>query len=191
MMRRGSAFRQIREALDRRRVAEADNNFRLYKRPLGRRGLAIVRRECNDEEIVVSGPPVTWAPGSVVATGSHTGIGGEFILSSPPPGRLGGGIFPQLAPTPGVFATASLLAADPAEINPGETNAATVLTGFGLLATDDLACVVWSESAGLWVADPYVTLANVTWVSETEMTVDVTADASAPIGHLLRFEIVR
>lgn len=191
MMRRGSSLRLVRDELNARRIREADNNWRLYVQPWGARGLHIVERECNGERIVVSGPAETFAPGSVVATGSHTGIGGEFILSPPPPGRLGGGVFPQVSPLPGVVAVAAILSADPATIEPGETNAATVLTGYGFLATDDLAAVIWSESVEEWIADPYVTLANLTFVSATELQVDVIAAASAPVGHLIRFEIVR
>lgn len=190
VLRRGSPFRLIRDELNRRHIAEADNNWRLYKQPLGRR-LAIVKRECNDEEIVVTSPGYTFSPGSVVATGSHTGIGGEFILSPPPPGRLGGGVYPQVAPVPGVFLAAQILSADPDEIEPGETLLAVDLVAVGLLETDELAAVVWSESEGVYVADPYVTLANFSYISATAATVDVTASESAPVGHLLRFEVVR
>lgn len=79
------------KALNGRRVSEADIHTDFaYVRPLDKRGLAVVKRLCNDQEIVVSNlSGVTFAPGAGVMVGTNTNRPGKAIIAPPPPGRMG------------------------------------------------------------------------------------------------------
>ena len=81
----------LSRSLNERRSWESDIKYRLYVRPLGNRGLHVVKSSIDGQEYIVSGPGRTFRPGTVVPTGSNTGTQGEFIVSDPPPGRRGAG----------------------------------------------------------------------------------------------------
>ncbi len=81
----------LSRSLNERRAWESDIKYRLYVKPLGRRGLHVVKSSIDGQEFIVSGPGRTFRPGTVVPTGSNTGTQGEFIVSDPPPGRRGAG----------------------------------------------------------------------------------------------------
>jgi hypothetical protein len=86
----------LSRSLDERRSWEADVKYRLYVKPLGNRGLHVVKSSVDGEEFIVSGPGQTFRPGTVVPTASNTGTQGESIVSDPPPGRRGAG---RISPT--------------------------------------------------------------------------------------------
>lgn len=177
-----SARTQLRRGLDRRRVSEADINYRVYVRPNGHRGLHVVRLQCNEEEMVVSGPKKTFAPGSIVPTGSHTGNPGEFILTDPPPGRRGGSVFSANFPTPTAFDAYGITSANPSTLLPGTTGQVVTLTGYGFRESpgDNFDAVVYNETTKEWEADPYVTVTGSTWTSATEVDITLDVTASAP-----------
>lgn len=81
-------------ALTKRRFKEADVRFRIYVRPFGDRGLHVVKNRINGVEYKVAGPSKTFAPGTIVPTGSYTSTQGEVIISQPPPGRRGASRYP-------------------------------------------------------------------------------------------------
>ena len=86
--------RRRQRELNERRRTEADIKYRHYVRPYGNRGLHVVKSAIDGKEYIVSGPGRTFAPGTVVPTGSNTGTQGEFIVTDPPPGRRGAGRYP-------------------------------------------------------------------------------------------------
>ena len=185
-MRKRTARRQITDSLNARRESEADIHLRIYLRPEGARGQGVVRRLCSPEEIIANGPQKTWTPGSVVTTASHSGTGGELILSDPLAGARGGGSYRQ------DFVRGSLdfLAVDsatPSTVEVGVSGQAVTLNGSGFRSSplDVFTAVVYSESARAWVADPFVTITTVAFVSESADTVSVDVSASAPIDYLI------
>lgn len=176
---------QLRENLDRREIRGADNKYREYIRPLGARGMHIVKIPCNDEQRIVSGPRETFAPGTVLLTGSNRGTPGEVILNFPPPGHRGGSEFRQLFPTPGVLDVLGLTSANPATLYNGTTDNPVTLTGYGFLASplDTFSAVVFNSSTGVYDPDPFVTIHDVVWVSATVVTVEIDVAAGAGSGY--------
>ena len=190
MSRRGMVP-TIRRTLRDQRDAWADNKFREYVQPWGARGLHVVRNQCNAEEKIVSGPARTFAPGSVVPTGSNAGRPGEFILMEPPPGRRGGAAFGTLFPQPGDFDALAIISADPSTVAAGATDTVVTLTGTGFTATDTVRAVVWDETTAAYIVDPLVTVDSFTYTSATEATVEVDVSSSAPVGYPINVEIRR
>lgn len=140
----------------------------------------VVRLLCNEEEIIVSGPKRTFAPGSIVPTGSHTGFPGEFILSEPPPGRRGHSLFSLDFPAGTSMDTYGISSADPGVLAAGDDQPVTLLGwGFRESPVDLFDAVIYDEATKSWIADPYVTIHDVVWVSETEVEVEVDVDPDA------------
>lgn len=190
-----SVFDQFKAALDRKIAKGADNNWGIYLYPFGARGLHAVRNECNEEVKIVAGPKATFAPGTIVAVGSHMGnrAEGEYILSSPPPGRRGGATFGQVFPVPGTFDAVGITSASPATLDAGVSNQAVTLTGYGFRQTplDDIEAVVWSEASAAYIADSLVTIHTLAWVSATSVTCLIDVSASAPDGYLVNVRVQR
>lgn len=180
----------VRRSLDRRRDAESDVQPRTYLRPVGRTGLHVVRLECNEEEIVVSGARA-FKPGTTVQTGRYSGRPGEVILTEPPPGRRGASAFPRDVVRREIDAF-GIVSADPDELEAGATTAVT-LTGFGFRQSpvDTFRAVVFDLSAAAWIADPLVTVDSAVWTDAETVEVSLTVDASAPEGYQVALEVER
>lgn len=187
-----SLFRELRRGLERRRRSEADIAFDLYVRPHGSDGLHVVRRECNESEIIVGSSlsGLTFPPGAVVPVGSHTGTPGEFIIGAPPPGRRGSSRFAQDFPTPGDLEAVGITAATPGTVPAGASGEAVTLSGFGFRSTDTFEAVALDPLTGAWGLDPLVTVATVSVPDTETASVTLTVSASAPVGHAISFRPV-
>src|SRR6185436_1408778 len=173
-MRDRLARRVITENLDARRIREADVTDRRYVFPHGDRGLHDVELECNGAVVTVSGPGRTFAPGSQVRGGSHTGFPGWAIFVDAPPGKRGGSEFALEFPQPGVVDAIAVVSADPFEVAPGTQ--VVRLTGYGFLEdpVDIFEAVLGVDDDGERELDPEVTIGEATWISDTEVDVPVT-----------------
>lgn len=190
MSSRRTAAGMVTRSLDKRRDGESDVQPRIYLRPLGRSGLHVVRLECNEEEIIVSGSR-SFAPGTQVFTGRYSGRTGETILTEPPPGRRGASAFPLQVVSRDLDAL-GIVSADPEEVEAGATEAVTV-TGFGFLEdpVDTFRAVVFDEATATWTDDPLVTVDSATWTDAETVELSITVDSSAPEDYPISLEVVR
>lgn len=189
-IRRRATIGQFSYGLDRRRLNESDAQPRVIVRPGPTEGTQVVKRECNDQEFVVSSPPGrTWAPGSVVFTARYSGDQGESIIAEPPPGRRGASLVAVDIGRPD-FDTLRIIEADPAEI-PANSTTAVTLTGIGFSESPlDILTPVQPDGGDGWAEDGNVTLSNVVWVDSETLTLDVTL-GDVPAGYRISIDPVR
>lgn len=192
---RGAPSSVLAREINKKLLATADNGWGIYMYPFGARGLHAIRNECNEEVKIVSGPKATFAPGTIVATGSHMGnrAEGEYILSPPPPGRRGGASFAQVFPVPGTFDAVGITSGSPSELTSGVSNQAVTLTGYGFRETplDSFEAVVWNETTRTYATDSLITIHTVAWVSATSVTCLINVSASAGDGYLVNVRVMR
>lgn len=190
MSSRRTFTRQLSRSLDDRRDTESDVQPRVYLRPIGRTGFHVVRRECNEEEIVVAGSR-TFAPGTQVQTGRFSGRPGEAIITEPPPGRRGASAFPSTVVRREIDAF-GIVSASPAVVDSGSTTVVR-LTGFGFRESpvDAFRAVRLSPTLAEWLDDPLAVVDSAVWISATEVDIELTVAASAPEGYLISIEVER
>jgi hypothetical protein len=181
----------LRRGLDRRREAEADIRYAVYRRPAGR-GLHIVVNRCNGQEQLVGSVAGRRAfkPGAELPLGSHSSHPGEVILGLAPVDRVGVAEHstPQVVPT--LVGSPRILSADPATIAAGAVDQLTTLTGVLIRPGLTVRAVLYDETAQATVGDPLVTVDTYTYLSPTSATVLVDVDSSAPEGYRIALEIL-
>lgn len=84
-------------------------------------------------------------------------------------------------------------AANPDELQPGDSAVAVELSGFGFKQSplDLLTPVKYNESTLQWETDPLITLGASTWNSATQLTVPFSVASSTPTGYLISVQIER
>lgn len=181
---------QLSNSLDTRRDAESDVQPRIYLRPVGRSGFHVVRRECNEEEVIVSGSR-TFAPGTQVQTGRFSGRPGEAIITEPPPGRRGASAFP-ITPVRREIDALGITSALPSTVPAGSTTTVR-LSGFGFRESpiDAFRAVRFNPTLAEWASDPLAVVDSTTWISSTEVDIELTVDASAADGYFISIEVER
>ena len=190
---RRAVGRGIQDRLDRRRVAEADLHYARYVRPLGARGLHVVRSECSQLERVIGSTlsGQTFAPGTIVPIGSSSGTPGQSIIGGPPPGRRGASGFPSSSRS-GTLDLIVVTSISPSEWEQGDSGTLTINGGgFRQSPPDTFLAVTYDDATESVIADPFVTLTSPTWVSSTEVTVTITISSTAPIGHPIGIRVTR
>lgn len=184
-----------RQQLDVRRKNEADLRPSVITRPGPGFGLYVVHDTHSTEERIVSAGSITRSlrPGEVVMVGSHSGQGGEVIVSAAPVGQRGTAefAFPGL-----VGAQRDLVGvseADPDTLDAGTTAEPVTFKGFGFLEdpVDTFRPVLYNATTKVWDTDTLITLGAVTWVSFTEVSIPVSVSATCPEGHEIRLEVTR
>lgn len=178
----------ITGSLDTRRDAESDVQPRIYVRPVGRTGFHIIRRECNSEEVVVSGARA-FAPGTQVNTARHSGRSSEAIITEPPPGRRGASAFP-LSPFLVEVDVLRITSADPAIVEAGFSGPVDLHgIGFNESPVDLFVPVVFNPATGKYdLPDPYTTIGAATWTSAELVTVPITVLSSAPESYWIAID---
>lgn len=181
----------LRRALDRRQLREADIDHGLYVAPRGARGEHIVEYPIGSGNQVHVGSALqgqTFAPGTVVPLGSHTGDSRRLIIGGPPSGRRGVSQFPVDAPPPGQLDSVGIISASPATVESGAAGEAATLTGYGFRTTDTFEAVRQTSSG--WEVDPLVTVATVSIDDSETAQITLTVSASTPAGYAISFRPV-
>jgi hypothetical protein len=177
----------ITGSLDDRRDGESDVQPRRYVRARGRTGFHVVKRECNEEEIVVTGSRA-FAPGTQVNTARHSGRPGEAIITEPPPGRAGVSAFPINIVVREIDVL-EIVSADPSIVDAG-FNDTVVLTGIGFSESplDTFTPVQFNTLTAEWEADPLVSAGAPTWVDAQTVILPLTVLSSAPEGYQISID---
>jgi hypothetical protein len=181
----------LRRALDRRQLREADINDALYVAPLGARGEHVVEYPIGSGNQVKVGSALqgqTFKPGSSVPVGSHTGDARRGILGGPPAGRRGVSGFPADATPPGQLEAIGILSATPPTVESGASVEPTTLTGYGFTTSTTFEAV--RQTATGWEVDPLVTVATVSIPDAETANITLTVDAATPAGYTISFRIV-
>lgn len=183
----------LTDSLDRRRPVQADIRWNRYFMPLGDNGAHVGRRPFSNKLITLSGPSRTFFQGQTVPTGSNTGFlaQGEMILVEPPLQKRGGERFPEISSM--LSFGAAIEDADPPTVDRGFSDQPITVTGYGFRSDHRIAAVVPDPSVTSevgWVADPFVTIHDETWVSDVEFSILVDVAAGASIGHLISLALL-
>lgn len=184
-----------KQQLDDRRRNEADVRPKIIMQPGPGFGLYTVHDTFTGDESIVSAGATSrsLAPNETVMVGSHSGSGGEVILSAAPVGRLGTAQFSFPSPVGLRLDTVGITSADPNTLPQGTVAEVVTFTGFGFNEdpVDVFRPVVYNPITKVWDDDPLITLGAVTWTSATEVDIPVSVSATAPVGYEIKLEVTR
>lgn len=179
---------QITSSLNDRRNYESDVQPRPYVRPIGRSGFHLVRHECNDELVTVSGSRA-FAPSTQVQTARFSGRPGEAIITEPVPDRAGISAFP-VNRVIRELDILRILSADPSVVEPGFVGTVT-LTGIGFRESpiDTFTAVAFNPATGLYdLLDPLAEVASPVWISSEIAEISLSVLSSAPKGYTISID---
>lgn len=163
----------------------------VYVRPVGN-GQHLVRHP-TDRETLLRLPSTqgaeSYAPGQrVFVAETRTG---DAIFGNPPGGEKGLANRDTVERR-GTVDVLQVIEANPAVLDSDSTTAVTLIgLGFNESPVDVFTAEIFDEATLGRIADPYVTIGSVAWVSATEVLAQVTVSASGPDGHRIGVNVER
>ena len=165
-----------------------------YRRPHGRGRHVMEQPGCDRKQVTLHSSTDAFAPGQSVGIGVTRY--GATIVSPPPSGLAGQSGWAINQPTPGELGAISISGHTP-DVPAGSTTLVTFY-GFGFRQTpvDVMSVVVLDDDPASStymqeLADPYVSVGAVTWLSAETIRANVTAASDAPVDYRPTFLIER
>lgn len=181
------------EDLIRREQRKADVRPAVIVGPSGQRDTWEVRMPGKDSTTVARGAPgVSYAPGSMVPTGSQLGGPGRVILQQPAAEHAGAWAYaPEtgpLADAPG--ASLALFSLSPSAYEVGSTSVPASAFGVSIPPLVTLRPVTIAASGQIWDL-PGVSFGEVSRVSDTQVDLTVTVDETVPEGQQIDLLLIK